>query len=120
MPNKTKESLSHLGMVFETPGGLAGSEVPQTQGLVPRARESVVAVAGQDHVADEVRVAVQTLLGDSVVGLVPGQFPYDEGLVWNTETCVKSQVLRVILGWKSFNRNQPHIRLPLRYRVAIV
>lgn len=68
-------------MVLETPGGLAGGKIPQTQGLVPRARESVVAVTGEHYVRDEVRVTVQTLLRYSVVGLVSGQLPYDEGLV---------------------------------------
>lgn len=68
-------------MVFETPSGLSGSKIPQTQSLVPGSRQSVVAVTGQYDVRDEVRVTVQTLLRDSVVGFVPGQFPYDEGLV---------------------------------------
>lgn len=68
-------------MVLKTPSGLAGSKVPQTQRLVPRARESVVAVTRQDDVTDEVRVAVKTLLRDSVVGLVTGQLPNDQGLV---------------------------------------
>lgn len=68
-------------MVFETPGGLSSGKIPQTQGLVPRSRKSVVSVTGENYVRDEVRVAVQTLLGYAVISLVSRQFPYDEGLV---------------------------------------
>lgn len=78
---KLKETFSHLGMVLEATSGLAGGQVPQAQSLVPRTGERVVAVRRQHNVADEVAVAVQTLLGDSVVGLVTRQLPHDQGLV---------------------------------------
>lgn len=42
--------LSHLSMVFETPGCLSGSKIPETQSLVPRSRQSVVSVTGQNDV----------------------------------------------------------------------
>lgn len=79
------ETFAHLGMVLETTGGLSGGQVPQTQGLVPGTGQSVVAVRRQNNVADEVAVAVQTLLGDTVVGFVTGQLPHDQGLVWKME-----------------------------------
>lgn len=69
-------------MVLEATSGLAGGQVPQTQGLVPRAGQGVVAVRRQHHIADEVAVAVQALLRNAVVGLVTGQLPDDQGLVW--------------------------------------
>lgn len=68
-------------MVLKTPGSLASSKVPQTQGLVPRPRKGVVSVAGENHVTNEMRVAVQTLLWDTVVGLVTGEFPDDQCFV---------------------------------------
>lgn len=70
-----------LGMVFKPTGGLSGGQIPQAQGLVPGAGQGVVTVGRQNDVADEVRVAVQTLLGDAVAGIVAGQLPNDEGLV---------------------------------------
>lgn len=86
--------LSHLSMVFETPGGLSSGKIPQTQGLVPRSRKSVVSVTGENYVRDEVRVAVQSLLGYAVISLVSRQFPYDEGLVckYNKTTFQPQQI----------------------------
>ena len=53
-------------------GGLAGGQVPQPHGLVPRAGQGEVAVRGQSHVRDEVAMAVQPLVGRPVVtGVVP-------------------------------------------------
>lgn len=69
-------------MVLEATSCLAGGQIPQTQSLVPGAGQSVVSVGRQNDVADEVTVTVQTLLGNSVVGLVTGQFPHDQSLVW--------------------------------------
>lgn len=69
-------------MVFKTTSGLSGSQIPQAQGLVPRAGQGVVTIGRQNNVADEVRVAVQTLLGDTVAGIVASQLPNDQGLVW--------------------------------------
>lgn len=71
-------------MVLETTGGLSGGQVPQTKGLVPGTGQSVVSVRGENDVTDEVAVTVQTLLGDSVVGLVTGQLPHDQSLVCKT------------------------------------
>ena len=89
-----------LGVVLEAAGGLAGGQVPQPQGLVPGAGQREVTVRGQNHVRDEVAVAVQPLLGDPVVthvipgekngsrivqedheGHLPGELPDDEALV---------------------------------------
>lgn len=68
-------------MIFETTGGLSGAEIPKTKSLVPRAGKGVVAIAGQHDVGDEVRVPVQSLAGDSVVGVVLVQLPNDQSLV---------------------------------------
>lgn len=69
-------------MSLEAASGLAGSQIPQAQGLIPGAGQGVVAVGREHNIADEVRVAVQALLGVTVVGvLVAGQLPHDQGLV---------------------------------------
>lgn len=60
-------------------------EVPQTQGAIPGARQSKLAVWGDDNITYKVRVAPQGALGDAVVGLITGQFPHDNGLVWKVE-----------------------------------
>ena len=70
-----------LGVVLEAASGLAGGKIPQTQGLVPGAGEREVTVRGQDDVGDEVAVSVETLLGDAVVHVIPGELPDDERLV---------------------------------------
>ena len=60
-------------MVLEAAGGLAGGEVPEAERLVPRPGEGEVAVGGEHDVGDEVAVAVQPLLRDAVLGLVPAR-----------------------------------------------
>ena len=68
-------------MILETTGSLSGGQIPQTQGLVPGSGQGVVAIGGQHNVADEVRVSIQTLHGHTIVVLVAGQLPHDQGLV---------------------------------------
>lgn len=69
-------------MADELAGGEAGVEVPETEGLVPRRRESELAVRRDDNVRDEVVVAVEDLLGEAERRLVAGELPDDDGLVW--------------------------------------
>ena len=40
-------------MVLEPAGGLAGAEVPQTEALVPGAREGEVTIRGENNIRDE-------------------------------------------------------------------
>lgn len=68
-------------MVLESSGGFARREVPQAEGLVPRAGEGVVAIAREHDVRNEVRVAIETLFRDAVLSLVAGQLPDDQGFV---------------------------------------
>lgn len=71
-----------LSVIFETASGLASGQIPQAQGLVPGTGQSVVTIGGQNDVTDEVRVTIQTLLGETVVGVfVTGQLPDNQGLV---------------------------------------
>ena len=60
---------------------VAGAEVPQPEGLVPGAGQGEVAVRGENHVGDEVGMAVQPLLGHTVLAVLPGQLPHDQRLV---------------------------------------
>ena len=74
-----------LGVVLKSTGGLASSQVPETQGLVPGAGKGKVTVRGQNNVADKVMVTLQTPLGDSVVmRVLTGQLPNQQRLVPKT------------------------------------
>lgn len=100
-----------VGVADEATGGGAGGELPKSQGLVPRSGQSVGTVGGDDlpfqsallsnnspplasmfyphsfssvgtyAVRDDVGVAVEGLLGVTVLRLVTGQVPDDQGLV---------------------------------------
>ena len=70
-----------LGVVLEPAGGLAGAEVPQPEVLVPGPGQGEVAVGGENHVGHEVGVAVQSLLGHSVLAVLPRQLPDNQRLV---------------------------------------
>lgn len=56
-----------MSIFGESLGGLSGSEVPQSHGLVPRGRQKIVVVVGQSEIADEVVVSGEGLDGDSEV-----------------------------------------------------
>ena len=77
---------SNLCVVFEPASRLSGGQVPQAQSLVPGTRKGVVAVAGEDYVGDKMRMAVETLLRNAVLGFFTCQFPDDEGFVWNAKS----------------------------------
>jgi len=70
-----------LSMVLEPPRGASSSQIPETEGLVPGTGQGVVTVGRENDVADEVGVSVETLLWDTIVGLVASQFPNDQSLV---------------------------------------
>lgn len=71
-----------LSVIFEAASSFTSSQIPQTQGLVPGTGQSVVTIRRQNNIADEMRVAVQTLLGETVVGIfITGQLPDNQGLV---------------------------------------
>ena len=70
-----------LGVVLEPAGGLAGAEVPQPEVLVPGPGQGEVAVGGENHVGHEVGVAVEPLLGHSVLAVLPSQLPDNQRLV---------------------------------------
>lgn len=93
-----------VGVADKTTGGVAGGELPQTQGLVPGGRQSVGAVGRDDlcrdnrerpfegnasclggcptyTVGDDVRMSVKASLGVAVGGLIASKIPDNQSLV---------------------------------------
>lgn len=70
-----------VGVANEAASGGAGGKLPQTKGLVPRGRESISAIRGDNAVRDDVGVAVERPLRVTVLGLVTGEVPNDQSLV---------------------------------------
>lgn len=68
-------------MVLEAARRLSCGQIPQAKSLVPRARECIVAVRRENDVADEVRVTVETLLGNTIAVVFAHQTPDDQCLV---------------------------------------
>ena len=68
-------------VTHKLPSGQTSVQVPQTQSLIPRGRQGKLAVGRDGNVRDKVVVAVQDLLGETKVGVIPGELPDDEGLV---------------------------------------
>lgn len=56
-------------------------QVPKTESVIPRAGKSELTIGRDDNVRDEVAVAMETLLGDTIVALLVSQVPDDDGLV---------------------------------------
>lgn len=98
-----------VGVADESSSGSTAGELPETQSLVPRGRQSVGTVRGDDlvptisrvlnyicppkchrvrrgtgwtyTVGDDVRVAVEGSLGVTVLALIASEVPDDQGLV---------------------------------------
>ena len=60
-------------------------QVPETEGLVPRGRQSKLAVRRDHHIRHKVIVTVQNLLRVAVVGVIARELPDDNRLV--TRSC---------------------------------
>lgn len=69
------------GVTNESSGGGTGVEVPKTESVVPRRGESELTVGRNDDVGDKVVVALEDLLGETVLAVVTGELPDDDGLV---------------------------------------
>jgi hypothetical protein len=70
-----------VGVSNKSAGGGTGGELPEAEGLVPRSRESVGTVRGDDAVGNNVGMAVERSFWVSVRGLVAGQVPDDQRLI---------------------------------------
>lgn len=73
-----------VGVSNETAGGGTSGKLPEAEGLVPRGRESVSTVRGDDTVGNDVGVSVEGALWVTVGRLITGQVPDDESLVART------------------------------------
>jgi len=73
-----------VGVSNESSGGGTGGELPKAESLVPRGRESIGTVRGDNAVGNDVRVTVKRSLWVTVRGIVAGQVPDDQGLVAGT------------------------------------
>lgn len=96
--NKKKLDIhihSDLGVIFKSSGCLSCSKIPQTEGFVPRSRQCIVSVRREDNVTDEVRVTLESLLGNSIVSVISGQLPDDQGVVWETNQLGMSYYLLI-------------------------
>ena len=82
LPLYPSMKMGHLGMVFKPPGCSACSKIPQSESLVPRPWQSVVSVRWENHIANEVRVTIETFLRNTVVVFISGQFPDYECLIY--------------------------------------
>jgi len=87
------DRVDFLGVANEDSAGLTGSQVPESEGLVPRGRETEEIVSREGDIGDEVVVTSEGLKGDTVesVGvrfidffLSSGEFPDHEGMISGT------------------------------------
>ena len=85
-------------MIFKSSGRLSSRQIPQTQSLVPRSRQSKVAIRRQDNIRDEMRVTIQTLLSVAEVVLLAGQLPDNQSLICtNYKTAIRNMTDQKIL-----------------------
>jgi len=70
-----------FGVSDESSGRRSHRQIPQTQGRVPRAGKSKLAVRGQNDVGHKVTMSLQCLVGDAIVGFILGELPDDNRLV---------------------------------------
>jgi len=62
-------------------GGLTGGEFPQTEGPVPRGRESIRAVGRDDTIRNNMRVTLEASLRNTVANIVASKIPDDQSLI---------------------------------------
>jgi hypothetical protein len=77
------ESHRHdiLGVARESSKGIARFDFPKLQGSVPGRSEGKLAIYGDSHVRDEVRVAGQSSNRESIIFLMSSQLPNKDGVV---------------------------------------
>lgn len=92
---KKKLEILNLGVVFKTTSSTSGSQIPQTQSLVPRSRKGVITVRRQNYITNEVRMSMQTFLRDTVVKIITCKVPDDQSFVYATRFNKSENVLCV-------------------------
>ena len=69
------------GVSDKFPGRLAGVQVPEAEGVIPRSGESELAVRGDDDVGNEVVVSMENAFRITKRVLISGQLPDDDSFV---------------------------------------
>jgi len=64
-----------FGVTLETSGSGSGLKIPQTEGVIPRSRESKKSVRRDDHILYKVRVTSQRFARIAVVSVFVCQIP---------------------------------------------
>jgi len=71
-----------VGVVDKSLGSGARSELPQSQGAIPRSREGELTIRRDGNILDEVAVSGQASSGVTISGLIiGGDLPMDDGLI---------------------------------------
>jgi hypothetical protein len=78
------------GVADESASGLAGVQVPETQGVVPRGGKGELTIGRDDNVRDEVVVAVKNSFGVAICVLIASKLPNNDGLVYAIKSTNKS------------------------------
>jgi len=73
-----------VGVANKASGGGTGGKLPKAESLVPRSRESIGTVGGDNAVRHNVRVTVKRSFGVTVGALIAGQVPDDQRLIART------------------------------------
>ena len=79
----TEANGENIGSVAnKTAGGGTGVQVPEPEGVVPGRRKGELSIRGNDNVGNKVVVTGQDTFRVTVLVIVAGKLPHDDGLVW--------------------------------------
>lgn len=70
-----------LLVAHEAAGGVASVQVPQAKGAVPRTGQGELAIGRDGNILDEVAVAGEAFLHDTIFLFVSGQLPHNDRLI---------------------------------------
>jgi len=70
-----------LGVANKSAFSLAGLDVPQSKGTIPRGTQAELAIRRDHNVLNEVRVSNEGLDGESIVAILASQLPNEDSLV---------------------------------------
>jgi len=82
------------GMTDETPRSVPSIKIPKTERVIPRRRQSELAVRGYNNVGNEMVVSMKNSFWKTLRVLIMSQLPDNESLVWGLK-------IRCSLGIKS-------------------
>ena len=69
------------GVSNKSPGSGSSIEIPETERFIPGGRQSELTIAGNNDILDKMIVTGQSATGHTVVGLIAGKRPDEQGLV---------------------------------------